>query len=269
MLKKIFTTKNIIFGLIVAGLIIALMQLDSCRNRDFKKQQATIDSLTLANQEMVKITNRQGDTIAKQNVIITQDQQALKNLTVELFDLKKRDERLLKQVEALLQIKSAVVVKNVDVPYKDTTGFKRFSDSVEKACSEVIAYYRLNSVELQDTTVDGQKAKHVSIDSSENKHFQLNADILKNKLRINSINLPDSQRIAIIVNKGGLFRKDITGKLKVFKRRELQVMVTHTNPYIQIQGMSSVVYKPNVKGRWLERLIMVGLGVAGTIYLTK
>jgi hypothetical protein len=269
MFKKIFTTKHIIFGAVVIGLIIALIQVDSCRNRDFKKQQGTIDSLTLANQEMVKIVNKQGDTIVKQNVIITQDQASLKSLTADLFDLKKRDERLLKEVQALLQIKSAVTIKNVDVPYKDTVGFKRFSDSLERACAEVTKYYRGNSVELTDTTKDGVKSKHLVIDSIQNKNFQFDADILKTRLHINSINIPDSQRIAIIVNKGGLFRKDINGKLKIFKRRELQVMVTHTNPYIQTKGMSSVVYKPKVGGRWLERLIMVGAGVAGTLYLTK
>lgn len=269
MIKKYLTTKNIIFVGIIIGLIITLIQLDSCRNRDFKKQQNSIDSLTLANQQMVKIVNSQGDTIVKQNVIITADQESLKSLMVELFDLKKRDARLIKQVEALLQIKSAVVIKNVEVPYRDTLGFKKFTDSVERSCAEVIAFYRKNAVELRDTTSSGELSKHVSIDSTENKHFQLDADILKNKFRINTINIPDSQRIAIVVNKGGLLRKDITGKLKIFKRKELQVFVTHTNPYIQTQGMSSVVYKQKVGGRWLERLIMIGVGAAGAIYLTK
>lgn len=272
MLKTIFTTKNIIFGGIVIGLIILLMQVDSCRNRDFRAQQNKIDSLTLANQKLVQDTNRLGQTISKQEVIIasgSEQEKQLKELTATLFNLKKSEEKRIKQVEALIQIASNIHVDPVTIPFVDNAKEKKFSDSVEKACADVIAFYRSHSVELTDTTSKGELAKHVAIDSTQDKFFQFNGSVLKSGFRINSINLPDSQRIAVIVAKGGLFKRDVNGKLKIFKRKTMEIQVLHTNKYINITGMSSIVYKPKVKGRWVERLLMIGAGAAGAIYLTK
>lgn len=269
MLKKIFTVKHMIFGGIIVGLIVLLMQVDSCRNRDFQAQQNTIDSLTLANQKLVQDTNRLGQEVSKQMVITTTDQAALKKLTETIFDLMKRDDKRIKQIDALIQIASRTGVREVEIPWVDVARDKRFTDSVEKACAEVIAFYRKNTVELTDTTASGEISKHISIDSTQNKWFQIDADVLKNRFKINSINFPDSQRIAVVETKGGLFKRDINGKVKLFKRKTLEIMVVHTNPNIKVTGMSSVVYKPNKGGRWLERAILFGGGAAATWFLLK
>lgn len=269
MLEKIFTVKHMIFGGIIIGLIILLMQVDSCRNRDFQAQQNKIDSLTLANQKLVQDTNRLGQMVQKQLVITTSDQEAIKTLTLSLFNLMRADEKRIKQVDALIQIASKTGVREVEIPYVDLDKQKKFSDSVEKACADVIAFYRKNAVELTDTTKSGEISKHVVIDSTQDKFFQFDADVLKNRFKINSINFPDSQRIAVVETKGGLFKRDINGKVKIFKRKSLEIRVLHTNPYIKVTGMSSVIYKPKVGGRWLERLIMAGIGAAGAIYLNK
>jgi hypothetical protein len=115
-------------------------------------------------------------------------------------------------------------------------------------------------VELTDTTKNGELAKHISIDTTQDKFFQFDGDVLKNRFKINSINFPDSQRIAIIETKGGMFKRDINGKLKIFKRKTLEIQVLHTNPYIKVNGMSSIVYKPQVKSRWFERGVLIGAG---------
>lgn len=269
MLQKIFTVKHIIFGGIIIGLIILLLQVDSCRNRDFKAQQNKIDSLTLANQKLVQDTNRLGQIIDKQMVITTADQENLKTLTASLFNLMSADEKRIKQIDALIQIASKTGVRERVIPYVDLDRQKKFSDSIEKNCADVIAFYRKNAVELTDTTKSGEIAKHVKIDSTQDKYFQFDADVLKNRFKINSLSFPDSQRIAVIETKGGLFKRGVDGKVKLWRRKSLEIQVVHTNPYIKVSGMSSVVYKPKVGGRWLERAVIFGAGAAATWFLLK
>jgi len=269
MLQKIFTVKHMIFGGIIIGLIIMLMQVDSCRNRDFQAQQNKIDSLTLANQKLVQDTNRLGQVISKQMVITTADQENLKTLTASLFNLMKADEKRIKQVNALIQIASRTGVTERIIPFVDLDRQKKFSDSVERACADVIAFYRKNTVELTDTTKTGELAKHISIDSTQDKFFQIDADVLKDRFKINKINFPDSQRIAIIVTKGGLFKRGVDGKIKIIRRKSLEIQVIHTNPNIEVTGMSSVIYQPGSKGRWLERAAIFAAGAIGTYLLLK
>lgn len=268
MLKKYLTTSHLIMVGIIVGLVVLLSQVDSCRGRDFRSQQAKIDSLTLANQQMVQVKNSLDQTVSKQAVIITQDQESLKDLTDSLFALNKRDQKRVKQIDALIQIAGKTHVDTVDVPYVDANERKKFSDSVEKACADVIAYYRNSTVELTDTS-NNELSKHVVIDSTQNKYFQFDGSVLKDRFRINSVNFPDSQRIAIIETKGGLFKRDINGKLKIFKKKTMEIQVLHTNPYMKVTGMSSIVYKPQVKGRWVERAFLFGAGIAFKIFILK
>lgn len=266
-LKKTFTVKHIIFGAIVVGLIIALMMVDSCRNSAFQKQKATLDSTTLANQELTRTVNEKNEQITKQDLIIVnsdEDKEKLKNLTLELFDMKKREAKLIKQVNLLIQIQANTGVTHVDVPYLDTTAMKRFSDSLEKQCDTVIKYYRTNAIELLDTVIDGEPAKIITVDSAD---FQFKGYIMRTKFRIDTLNFPDSQRIAVAVTKGGLFKRDTKGHLKIFKRKTLTVYVVHTNKHINTTGMSSVEYIPEKKGRWLERGLIFAAGVTTAVIL--
>lgn len=268
MLKKYLSLSHLILVGIIIGLVILLSQIDSCRGRDFVSQQAKLDSLTLANQQLVQVKNSLNQTISKQAVIITQDQSSLKDLTDSLFSLNKRDQKRVKKIDALIQIASKTHVDTLEVAYVDTIERKRFSDSLERICADVIDYYRNTTVELTDST-NGELSKHVVIDSIENKHFQFDGSVLKNKFRINSVNFPDSQRIAIIETKGGFFKRDINGKVKIFRKKSMEIQVLHTNPYIKVSGMSSIVYKPPVKGRWVERALLFGGGIAFKIFILK
>ena len=105
-------------------------------------------------------------------------------------------------------------------------------------------------------------AKNIRIDSTQNKDFQIDASVLKDSFKINSIVFPDSQRIAILETKGGFFRRNINGKRPFYTKPKLEIMVLHTNQYIKIEGMSTLIYQPKAKGRWLERILIFGAGVA-------
>lgn len=258
-IRKYLTLKNIIGGGIIIGLVIALFSIDSCRRNQLSANRATIDSMTLANQELVKTVNKKGDTIAKQQVIITDDQESLKKMALDIFDLKKSEEKRIKQIDALIRIKSSTRIDSVEVAYVDKEERKRFSDSLEKACADVIAYYDTNYIKVP---------KQVSIDSNQNKDFQFGGTVKKDKFVIDSIVFPNKQDI-IVVETGGWFKRDINKKFHIFQKRKMEIFVQNSNKYVHVNGMNSFVYKPKPKARWLERLLIGGGAAAAAILISK
>lgn len=259
-MKKFLTPKNIAFALIVIGLVIALFQVDSCRNNEFKAQRKALDSTTLANQELIQTVNKKNEIISKQEVVITGDQNSLKKLTLDIFDLKKNEEKRIKQIDALIKIKSSTSISQVKIPYIDSSERRRFSDSLERACADIIAYY--------DSTYI-RTPKKVIIDSTQNKDFQFMGTIKQKEFIIDSLSFPNEQAISVIETKGGLFRRDAKGKIHFYTPRKMEIMVKNSNKYVNVKGMNSIVYKPKIRGRWLERVIGFGAGVAAGILLVK
>lgn len=245
-MKKWFTTDRIIMIGLIVTLIILLLNIDSCRGRKFSQQQGKIDSLTLANQKLVQDTNKLGQIISKQEIILTDNQKDLKKLTEDYFALQTKDKKRVKQINALIQEKTSTGVKDVDIPFEEED---EWVDSPADTALQGIPCDSLGYVKVPQ-----------SLNHSE-EYFQFKAKLLKEGLHIDSLNFPDSQRIAVLETKGGLFKRDTSGKVKLYRRPSLEIQVLHTNPYIQVQGLSSVVYQPKPKARWLERAIIFAAGV--------
>jgi hypothetical protein len=257
MLKKI-SLKQWIVGAVIITLLVTIFQVKKCSDDRFSGQKAQLDSTTLALQEMTEKYNKRGQVIDAQDVIITDSKTAITDLGKQLLSLKNKDAKQIKQINALIQIKSSIHKDTTLVSFVDSVKMKHFSDSVENACASVISYYRDSAVELP---------AHLQVDSLQDKNFQFDATLQKSGLRINSIDFPDSQRIAIAVIRGGFLKKDIRGKRHLFLRRSMRIIVLHTNPYIHIKGMSSVVYQP--KKKIAGDLLLLGVGVAAGILLVK
>lgn len=259
-MRKYLSTKNITVVIIIVGLLITLFQVDSCRRRQFASQQSIIDSITLSNQQLVQTVNKKNEVISKQEVIMVTDQDALKKLTLDIFDLKKSEEKRIKQIDALIRIKSSTSITQVKIPYIDTLERKHFSDSLERACSEVIAYYDTNYIKTP---------KKVTIDSLQNKDFQFYGTVNQKDFTIDSLSFPNLQNISVLETKGGFFKRDIKGKIRFYTPRKMEIMVSNSNKYVYVQGMNSLVYKPHIGGRWIERILGFGAGAAVGILLVK
>jgi hypothetical protein len=206
---------------------------------------------------MVQDLNRQGEIITSQEMIITQDKETLTKLGKDILNLVKSEEKRIKQINELIQIRGNTVVKNIPVPYVDSNERKRFSDSLEKACKEVITYYDQNYIKTP---------RKVSIDTP---YLKFVGTVKKNNFVIDSLKLTDSTNIVVLETKGGLLRKDINGKLKLFSRPSLEIKVKEENPYRVITGVTSIKYQPKSRGRWLERGLLLGLGILGAKTILK
>lgn len=248
---------------ILIGLVIFLFFLNQCNNRKHQNELSanteTIDSLMLANQKWDSIHNADGQAIQVQTALVVKNQEAFRKYSDSMFNLTKRQERRIKEILVHYSGVTSTGLDTLKIPYKDTVGQKRFADSVEKECAEVIAFYRKNALEIPYDTVTGVPTGKPVKDST-NDYF-IDATVFKDTLRINKIAFPDSLQIRFVETKGGLFRRNAQGKVKIFSRRSVEVQVLHSNPHVSTLKMNSLVYKPDKKFKWLEKALLIAAGV--------
>lgn len=240
---KWFTKERLITYAIIVGLLIFLISLDRCRNNQLVNQRVISDSTI---QALVKQKNEMGDLLVRQETIISSSQEDLKKIVTENMGLKKR---LVKSVNAHAKVTTNTSVVNMEVPFEE----------------EEEDFYL---PPIQYDSCDTNTIKVPRVASIETTDFYFKGTVTKKGLTVDSLSLPDTQNIAF-VKTGGWFKTDINGKFRIYKKPKLEVMVTHTNKYIDVKGLSSEFYKPPNKPRWGERIIIAVTAVAGTLLLTK
>lgn len=248
-IRKLFTLER----LLLVGLVIFLLMLNRCNNRKYQNQlaegQTKIDSLMLANQKWDSIHNKDGQTILLQTAIVTNSQKAIRDLTDSIFNLKKRNERKIKEVIAYYKNVTHTGTDTLEIAYVDKERMKRFSDSVEAACAEVIKFYRDSAVQVPRNVKDSSA------------YFAFDGTVQKNSFRINKIDFPDTLNLRIVETKGGFFKKNLEGKRKFYLPRSVEFQAFHTNPLVKTTQMNSVFFKPKARFRWLEKAILIAAGI--------
>lgn len=254
-MKKIigwFNYKRVLVILVGVGICIALSMLDQCRGNKYAHQQKTIDSLTLVNQKLVQDTNRLGQLLVKQQTITTTNPEEIKALALENLQLKEKDSKRIKQVNSLIRENTKLKLENYYIPYdSDDTSDYVLPDTVKIPCPD---NYISTPKKITDTT---------------NKDFQFVATVGKTGLTIDSVVIKDIQNIAFVETKGGLFKRGINGKIKLWRKPTLEVFITHSNKLIKVEGLTSMYYTPKPKVRWLERILIAGASVFITSQLLK
>lgn len=239
--------ERIIIYSIFLLVVLWLLSLSTCnKNRDYTNQQATIDSLMIANQTKDSIINYKGQQVILQTAIVTDNQATIKKLTDSIFDLKKKNTRKSDKVASYVATYTDTELEEYLLGFKDTLEFKDFADSVFKQCDEVINYMRANTITIPRTVEDSST------------YFKFKGTISQQGFKIDNLSFPDSTYTRFVEHKGGLFKRDSKGKRHFFLKKSIEVQTFHTNPYVKLKGINSVFYIPKAKQRWLERAIIVG-----------
>lgn len=182
------------------------------------------------NQKLTDLVNKQGDIIKIQEAIVVKDKKSLKDYTDTIFNLKKKQERKIKEVIAYYNNKSIVQVDS----------FLVFSSDTIKV-PEIITVEFIN-----DSMITVPRT--YTVDST---HFKFDATVNKKGLVINSLSLPDTTY----------------GRFVELKNGKIQYQVFNKNPYIKIENSNSIIYKP--KKKRLKWLIPLGIGIVTGILITK
>jgi hypothetical protein len=223
---------------VITVFLTAVFWLHTCNlNREIAKGKEQISQLDLSNQELKTITSKQGQTIFRQESIISDNTKSLNKLTDTIFDLRKKDSKNLETIAYYKEVTRTTL--RVDVPYLDSVAMQKFSDSVSQNCAEVIQY-------IHDSTV-----KVPANIRTINPFFSLDATVKREGLSINALVIPDTLQLRFVEHK------------KFMKPNTVEVQYKHSNPLVQSQSANSAFYKPKKKS-FFQRVILpvsVGLGV--------
>ena len=241
----IMTLKINLQNVIIALLVIVLMMLlfDKCKSENAYK------ALELKyTEDIAKIKDSLGNVITVKDAEIVTNQESMKDLRAKLFQTTDKYNKKVEEVKALIAQGTEVVIHDVPVPYVDTPKMKQWKDSIAKICSDVIRYYEDSTVKI------GAKAK----DSTQ--YYKIDATVEKKGIKMNEIKFIDSQYVAITKMKGGIFKRNTTGRLKLYVPSRTRVEIKHTNPYFQNTGVDAFLFDNKPKPSYGTGLVQGAIG---------
>lgn len=209
-----------------------------------------IKQLSLQNQKLDTLNNLLGQQVIISKTEVTESQAAFRAATDSFFALKSRDERKIKEITAFYKGQTKTVIKNVTVPYVDVPARKKWEDSVQQQCNKVIEYYEANTITVPVTAKD-----------TTHKDYTAELTATKAGIKIDSLVIPDEQKIRFVTLKGGFLKKDQDGKRHLFLKKSVQVQVIHSNKLMEVTGQTSAVYQAPKKKNLVGKAVLVGLGV--------
>ena len=243
---KLLTIIFLLLTLLLGGLQIHQFN----KNASLVKENTHLtDSLTKVN----VITNNLNQKIYTQEAQITNSQAAIKELTAAAFNTSKKHEKEIKEINAYYTAKLKAKLPPTILPYVDTAKLKElWTKEVLENCKSVIEYYEDSTVLIGTVAEDSTK------------DYNLSVTVERNGISINRLELVDTQYIRFITTKPGILKRDVNGKLKLFKKKQIAVEVLHTNPYFTVEKSQTVYYSepnrhPFFKGVGLGVLLTTGI----------
>lgn len=229
--------RNILLGVTV--LILILLLKIGCNNAKISSLETTVSLLELKNQKFEKTVNELGDSVVKQKAIIVKNKEQLKTFTDSIFKLKET-------VRAVTVFYKENIKTNWDtvyIPYTDTQYIPNPLLQTGDTITKELYTYINNSVKVPNPFV---------VDTN---LYTIKGTILKEGVRIDSLNIPDTFNLRVVETKG-----------KLFKPSTIEFQSFHTNKLVQVTGANSIMYKLPKKTFWqvvMDKLfwIAVGFGV--------
>lgn len=233
----------LVIGSLIIGLIATKLYYGNKIDKLITENEVYVLREKLNKQTIEEIKNSTGKIIQKQEVVITNNQDAINQLSLENFQLKKKDEKNLNTI-ALLRTKTEFNINNITIPYKDST----ISVSVKNKDSlELINY-------IQDSTLKVP----IKISFTDTPDIEFYQTITKQNIILDSLKIQDSSYQRIVENTNGIFKKS-TYEIQSF----------HTNKYIKDVSKQSLLFIPKQKNRLKEYVISAIIGSIFTYYIVK
>ena len=231
------TNANIKTLIIVVLSIVLLLSFRKCSS--YKDESVNWKGkYDFATQSFDSLKNKQGLQVVEQKPAVFTDDREVKKLSAEVFNLKRKNEKLIKEVNAFVSTKQEVKVEDKVIPYDSTDNYTKAND-----------YLPIDNLNKDSVIIPPKK--FISSDSN----FYVKGTVLLQGVKIDSLSLTNHVSWRIAEKKKGLFSK-----------RETVVQAINSNPYFTNTGINSAIvkHKPNAWNRWIKPTLV---GVAAS-YLT-
>jgi hypothetical protein len=214
---------------IVILLICCAISISKCNEND----RLAISNKGLYNYEHSRVDtllNKQGLKVTETKTAETYSAEDIKNLSAEVFNLKKSNERQIKEVAALVRVNQSV-----------------------KITDSIIKYYPVEHDPIDTMISINQCVLTPKKFSTENKNYSIAGTVLLDGVKIDSIELNNTVSFRIAEKKKGWFG------------RETVVQSINSNPLFNNTGMQSIVLKqkPTAWNSWLKP----ALGIAAALII--
>lgn len=229
------TISNVKSILLLIAVAILLLSIRQCRvNKSTAEDWES--KYNYQTQVVDSFKNRNGIVVTEQKVADVNNDAILKKLSTEIFDLKRKNEKLMKQVNVLVSTKQEVSIKDEVIPY----------DSIEYE----------PTIKAEDYFEDGLISKDSVIIpplkfSNKTADYSIAGAVLKQGVKIDSLNLKNTISWRIGEKRVGLFKKETT------------IQAINSNKYFTNAGMNSIVVKQKTTAwnKWIKPVLFLGAGV--------
>lgn len=239
------TSLYIIIAVLGISLLVGIfryMELNKEKNRYIKENELVILKYKMTQQKLDTLYNVNKRLIQSQQMVQTESKDAINQLSQEVFNLKKKDEKHLQTI-ALMSTNQRVRVDTLRVPFNDSSNVEA---SIKDKDSSQLTNLIRDSMILVPKKV-----------SYEDSTISVAATITKKSFTLDSLTIPNTLHQRIVLDKGGLFKKDAY-RLQSF----------NTSKYVGTTKEESVIYVPSKKNTFLKILMTAIVAGAGTYILT-
>jgi hypothetical protein len=246
---------NVTMALFLAILVMVFFLLRSCDNDKISDLESQVTLLKGTNDSLYTLTNKLGQTVTSQEAEIVESKKALSVYADSIFKLQRKHEKQIAATIAYWKSKIDVSVVEVPIPYLDTPGMKKFSDSIRLLCKDVLQY-------MEDSTITVPRTAKVDTLGINGKFT-----IGKSSLKIDTLNIVDTMHTRVVEVKGGFFKRREIGskKIQFYKKKSYEVQTMHTSPLFNTTWQKSYIYIPPKK----YLLPKVLIPVIGAVVLLK
>jgi hypothetical protein len=211
--------------LLVASLVATVyFTIKSC-NSDLEATnwKARYDT---AMSEVKSFKNKAGVQVVEQAIAQFADQKSLKEASAKAFNLKKRDEKMIKKVDLFAQIAQELKISDSVPIYVDATAL------------------------TLDSSKKDEWPKHYN---QQKQYYAISGEIWPDLLIIDSLKAYDTLSFRVAAKRSGLF-----------KPNETVIQAVHSSPYVYTSGITSmsVKHRTNAWNRWIKPIAFAVAGVA-------
>lgn len=232
-------TNKFIPWILLGIVIIIFLFRENYNQNQIEKANAEISLYQLREQSLKdSIRNKEGQVIRLQQAVIFEGEQgkkALSRYADSVFALRKKDQKKYKETVAYYENYIRTYLPDSIYVYIDTGSNYIGPDTLE---------YLRNSIRVPSKF------------QREDQYFSIKGEIQKSRIKIDSLNLPDTIRGRFIEKKGGLF-----------KPNTIEYQVFNTNPYINITNSKSAIYQQRKKP--FKFIIPTAIGIVLGILIVK
>jgi len=242
---------NVTLGLALAILVMFFFLLRSCDNDEINDLNTKLSLLQGTNDSLYTLTNKLGQKVTSQEAEIVQSKEELSRYADSIFKLNRKHEKQIAATIAYWKSRVEVEVHDVPVPYLDTPGMKKFSDSIMLLCKDVLLYMRDSTISVPRTA----KLDSLGLDAT--------FTIGRNQLTIDTLKIVDTMHTRVVEVKGGFFKRREIGskKIQFYKKKSYEVQTMHSSPLFNTTWQKSYIYVPPKKYMLPKILIAVGAGI--------